>query len=450
MQNTETRVPFTIKLGYGIGDIGSNIFIIASGLYLLYFMTNVLGVEPALAGLALFVPKLWDVVSDPMMGYVSDNTNSRWGRRRPYLLAAALPFGVTFALLFSAPSLRGPGAALYVGLMFAAVCTAFTVFNVPYASMVAEMSDDYNERMSITSFRMISASIGVLLAGGLAMPLVKAGGEGVSGYRFMGLVLGAAISVFCLACFWFTRRAPFRGTSENPPPLLEQARIAAANFPFVMLMLSYLLQSLGMGVLMAGLIYYVKYVMQMPETNMGVIFPLFLVTAIVVMPLWVKVGYRFGKIRAYRVGLLLLMLSLSSFFFTTASQPGVFYAQVTLLGIGFSSFQLFPFSMLPDTIEYDEIRSGLRREGVFSGFWSSGQKIAYSVGPTIVGFALSLSGFVADAPQQVSSVSLYIRIVFCLVPPVLLLLSFIPFGRYDMTEEKFVEIRRKIDSGLHP
>ncbi|MBN1531552.1 MAG: MFS transporter [Spirochaetes bacterium] len=438
------RVSLGIKLAYGVGDIGSNIFIVTSGFFLLFFLTNVVGIDPAVAGLVLLAPKLWDVVSDPIMGAISDMTSSRWGRRRPYLLLGAVPFGLSFFLMFLAPGYESEGLrAVHVGIMFALGCTFFTVVNVPYSSMVAEMSDDYNERMSITSFRMIGSSVGVLLAGGLAMPLVKAGGEGADGFRFMGAVFGAAIAAICLLCFLGTGRAKALPPKKELPPVREQLRIALKNFPFLMLMASYMLQSIGIGVLMAGLIYYVKHALKQPETFMGVVFPILFGVAILFIPVWLKIGVRLGKIRAYRIGLMLIAVMLVSTFFTTPSQLALFYVQIVLLGIGFSSFQLFPFSMLPDTIEYDEMRSGLRREGIFSGVWASGQKMAYSVGPSIVGFGLALSGFTRGDVQP-ESVETGIRIVFCLFPAAMLLLSYVPFGRYDLTEARFREIKEII------
>ncbi len=436
------KVPFGVKLGYGIGDIGSNFFIVVTGFFLLFFLTDIVGVEPALAGLVLLIPKLWDVISDPIMGALSDRTSSKWGRRRPYLLYGALPFGLTFFLMFLAPGYESELArALHVGLMFALACTAFTVINVPYSSMVAEMSDDYNERTSITSFRMIFACVGVLLAGGLAMPLVSIGGEGAAGFRFMGMILGGTITLICLACFWSTGKAKTLPRTDSMPPLKEQIRIALKNYPFLMLMAGYALQSVGIGVLMAGLIYYIMHVMKLPEAAMSVVLPILFVTAIVFIPIWVKVGAKLGKIKAYRIGLIILSVMLISTFFTTSSQVALFYVQVFILGIGFSSFQLFPFSMLPDTIEYDQMKSGLRREGIFSGVWASGQKLAYSVGPSIVGFALALSGF-TQGDVQPESVETGIRIVFCLFPALTLLLSFLPFARYDLTEGRFLEIKR--------
>jgi len=443
-QQKVQRLPFGIKLSYGIGDISNNIFIVTTGMYLLFFLTNVVGVDPALAGIMLLFPKIWDVISDPIMGAISDITRSRFGRRRPYILYGAVPFGIAFFVLFIVPGYQTEFAnALQVSLLFALACTAFTVVNVPYASMVPEMSDDYNERMSITSFRMSFASIGALLAGGLAMVLVAAGGGGAAGFRLMGSVFGAGIVISCLVCFFGTRRAPSLPPQKEMPPMKEQIRIAARNYPFVMLMTSYFLQALAIGVMMAGFIYYVKYAMNLPETAMNIAFPIFMVTGVLFIPVWLAVGKRFGKIKSYYIGLAIFTVMMGSLFFTSASLLWLFYVQVFLAGIGFSSFQLFPFSMLPDTIEYDQMQSGLRREGVFSGMWSAGQKIAYSVGPPIVGFALALSGFVREGIQP-ESLTIGVRVIFCLFPAAMILLSFLPFRKYNLTEEEFERVKARI------
>ena len=442
--NPGRKLLFKEKLGYGIGDIGSNFFIITTGMFLLYFLTNVIGIEPALAGIILLIPKLWDVISDPIMGAISDATSSSMGRRRPYLLYGSLPFGLSLFLLFYAPGYTSSFAnAIHVGILFALSCTAFTVINVPYSSMVAEMSDDYNERMSITSFRMIFASVGALAAGGMAMPIVKIGGGGESGFKLMGIIFASIMVLSCLICFWATRKVPSLPQKENIPSMKEQIKIAVRNYPFLMLAMSYFIQALGMGVLMAGLIYYVKHVMNMPETAMGIIIPIYFGSAILFIPAWARIGVKLGKIKAYRIGLGFFILMQSSLFFTGPSNIVLFYIQIFFIGFAFSSFQLFPFSMLPDTIEYDQMQSGMRREGIFSGTWAAGQKIAYSVGPSIVGFVLSLSGFV-KAGVQPDSVGTGIRIVFCLFPALMILISYIPFYKYDLTETKFKEIKKSI------
>ncbi|MFH2121218.1 MAG: MFS transporter [Pseudomonadota bacterium] len=438
------KLPLGIKLSYGIGDISNNLFIVTTGMYLLFFLTNVLGVNPALAGTMLLFPKLWDVISDPIMGAISDVTRSRFGRRRVYLLYGAVPFGLCFFVLFIAPGFQTEFAnALQVSLLFALACTAFTIVNVPYASMVPEMSNDYNERMSITSFRMSFASIGALLAGGLTMVLVNAGGGGATGFRTMGSVFAVAIVISCLWCFFGTRRAPSLPPQKEMPPMKEQIKIAARNYPFMMLMSSFFLQAVAIGVMMAGFIYYVKYVMILPETAMNIAFPIFMITGLLFIPVWLAVGKRLGKIKSYYIGLSIFTVMMGSLFFTSAEMLWLFYAQIFLAGVGFSSFQLFPFSMLPDTVEYDQMQSGLRREGIFSGMWSAGQKIGYSVGPPIVGFALALSGFVREGVQPVSLV-IGVRVIFCLFPALMVLLSFLPFSKYRLTEEEFEIIKEKI------
>ena len=438
------RLPLGIKLTFGIGDIASNFFIVTTGMYLLFFLTNVVGVDPGLAGVMLLIPKLWDVILDPIMGAISDVTRSRFGRRRPYLLYGAIPFGLTFFVIFIAPGYQSEFAnALHVSILFFLGCTAFAVINVPYASMVPEMSDDYNERISIVSFRMFFASVGALMAGGLAIPLVEAGGGGAAGFRLMGAVFGLMMVITLLVCFFGTAKAPSLPPKKEMPPIKEQIRIAARNFPFVMLMTSYFFQALAIGVMMAGFIYYVKYAMDLPETAMNVAFPIFLVTGILFIPVWLAVGKRLGKIKSYRIGLVFFTVMMASLFFTSPSLLWLFYVQIFLAGIGFSSFQLFPFSMLPDTVEYDQMQSGLRREGVFSGMWSAGQKIAYSVGPPIVGFALALSGFVKDGPQP-ESLNIGVRVIFCFFPAAMVLLSFLPFHKYTLTEEEFERIKAQI------
>jgi GPH family glycoside/pentoside/hexuronide:cation symporter len=230
---------------------------------------------------------------------------------------------------------------------------------------------------------------------------------------------------------------------EVTPPLGEQIRIAFRNIPFLMLMSSYFFQALAVGVLMAGFIFYVTHAMKLPDTAMQLVFPLFLVTAILFIPAWLAVGKRLGKIRAYMIGLGLFTVMMASLFFTKATQMPLFYSQIFLAGVAFSSFQLFPFSMLPDTVEYDELQSGMRREGVFCGMWSAGQKIAYSVGPPIVAYALALSGFTREGIQP-KSVEVGIRIIFCLFPAFVILLSFIPFMKYDLTAERFEELKKEI------
>jgi len=251
-----SRLSLGVKLGYGVGEIGINIFIVTTGMFLLYYMTNVLKINPALAGTSLIFAKLWDVISDPIMGKISDSTISKHGRRRPFLLYGSVPFGIAFLILFITPPFSAEMAkTIYVVLLYALGCTAFTIVAVPFSSMVAEMSDNYNERMSITAYRMSFASVGALVAGGVAMPLVNLGGGGEAGFLVMAQVFAAVMIFSSLLCFFATKKAPTLAPVEDVPPILQQIKIALKNIPFFMLMISYLIQSLAAGVLMAGFVF---------------------------------------------------------------------------------------------------------------------------------------------------------------------------------------------------
>lgn len=433
-----------VKVCYGAGDVGCAIFIVSSNMFLLFFMTDVLGIDPMISGTVIFSAKLWDVFSDPIMGGISDKTNTRIGRRRPYLLFASIPFGIGFYYLFQSPEIVSQEMQIYYsGGIFILCCTLFTIFSVPYSGMIAEMSADYNERTSITSSRMIGASIGTLLAGGIVMPLVKIGGEGESGFKFMSLVIGVLISIFCMICFLGTRKAPFVVGERKTMSLKRQFLIVLKNRSFLFLLSTYFLQSVAVGILMSGLVYFLKYSLGMPESSTGTIFPIMFITAIVFIPIWSKIARKVGKIRAYKGGIIFLALILLSLCFATSQYPVVFYGQVFLLGVGFSCFQILPWSMLPDTVEIDEMNSGMRREGVFSGIWTASQKIAFGVSPGIVGLTLSISGY-SHGQAHSPSVSTGMKVIFCVVTSILFLVSFLPLNKYDITEEKFIKIVGKL------
>lgn len=442
------RMTWGMKAGYGAGDLGINIFLVSTGMYLLYYLTDTLHVSPAVAGLAISIPRIWDVIADPIMGTISDRTRSRLGRRRPYLLAGVLAFAGTFALLFLLPNAFPPLATAWaLCALYALACTGFTVFFIPYASMTAEMTDDYAERTSLTGFRMSFAVVGGLIGGGATLELVKAGGGGKPGFQFMGLVFAGVMALTSLVAFFATAKARTTEAGSASMAVSDQLRAVSKNRPFLVLMVTFLLQSLAVGVLMAGLVYFLKHVMRQPETAMGTVFGVFYGCIVVSMPGWVWLSKKLGKVRAYRSGVFVFSLAL---FGTLAAGPGsmlLFYLLIAGCGIGCAAFYLFPFSMLPDTIDHDELSTGARREGVFNGLWASGQKTAYSVAPGLVGVAMQVSGFLPSLPEgqaQSASAELGIRIVFCVVPAVSFLASLWVLGRYELTEERFKQMQEQL------
>ncbi|MFN8896752.1 MAG: MFS transporter, partial [Pseudomonadota bacterium] len=233
----QVRLPLRLKLLYAAGSLGTGLFASVTGVLLLVYMTDTLGIAAAVAGVVLFVGKAWDVVFDPLVGIASDRSNSRWGRRQPFLVAGGLVTALAFWALFSTPAWDAPSArALFVGLVFLAAMSGYAVFAVPYAAMPAEMSSDPHERTVIMSFRMAFVLLGTL-AGAVAGPMiVSEGGGGAPGYAGMAAVLAALIAAAMLTTALTARAMPSRSASATHLGMREQLRLALANRPYFVLL----------------------------------------------------------------------------------------------------------------------------------------------------------------------------------------------------------------------
>ncbi len=442
------RLPRSLLLGYGVGSVGTGMFTTVPGLLLLYFMTDTLGIPAGLAGWAVFVPKLWDVLIDPLVGAFSDRTRSRLGRRRPYLLAGGLLLPAFFAALFSVPVFASQRATfLYVAFAFLLAATAFAVFQVPYLAMPAEMTRDYHERTTLMAYRVVFMSAGILTGGAAAPLLVQVGGGGRPGYAFMGLVLGGVCLFTLLGAFFATRRAPRLEHVASDLSLRQQLRAAAGNRPFFVLLAGYFLQLAGLSCLLSAVPFYAKYVLRGNAQTVTILFACLIVPAMAAMPAWNLLSRRWGKLKSYvaATGIFavvnLLMLAGSP------AHPHLVYLQVVLLGLAYAGAQLFPFSMLPDTIHADQARSGLRREGAFTGVWTANEKTGMAVGALLAGLLLDFMGFKESVPGQVVSQTAGaltgIRIASAGLPPLLMLLSLPVLRLYDLGPERLASLDRE-------
>jgi GPH family glycoside/pentoside/hexuronide:cation symporter len=436
-------------VGYGVGSIGTGMFSAVPGLLLLYFLTDTLGVAAGVAGVAVFVPKIWDMITDPVMGTISDRTVSRWGRRRPYLLAGAVTLPVFFALMFSVPDMGGSTFVfLYVTAMFLLAATAFTVFVVPYVSMPAEMTTDYHERTRIMSYRVAFMSVGILAAGAAAPAIVELAGEGRGAYALMGVVLGVACGASMLTAFVATRRAAFKVKAEVQPPVRQQLRIAFRNRPFVVLVCSMLIQLLGVATILAAVPFYADYILEGSGFTVTIMFVCLMLPAVIAMPGWLWVSKRIGKTRSFMVSVAVFGVCTPLLLVGGPDTRPIVYAIVVVMGLAYGGTQLFPFSMLPDTIELDASRSGMRREGVFTGVLTASEKVGMAAGALVAGSVLDYFGFVesvaGETVAQPDRALTGILVAFCIVPAIFFFLSLPVLSRYDLTEQR---LRRLVAEG---
>ncbi|MGI6616039.1 MAG: MFS transporter [Dethiobacteria bacterium] len=426
------RVPLAMKIGYGVGDLGANLLFQCIGLFLLFYFTDVLGIGAALAGTIIMVSKIWDAVTDPLMGSISDRTRSRWGSKRIYLLLGALPMGASFFMLFYGPPLAGRALHLYALAAFILFCTFYTVVNIPYGALTSAMTLDAQERASITGFRMSFAILGTLVVAGATLILVGLYETQLEGFRFIGALYGLAAAVFTIIAFLSTREKT-GALKKDAASFREELSFVFKNTPFLILTLATLLQYIALGMTAAMVTFFFKYPLAMEEfTPVG--FALLFVTAVLFMPFWVYMSNRLGKRPVFIAGMVIFGGALLLLYFTYGLGIYAIISLLLIAGAGLSTIYLSPWSMIPDTVEYSQWKFGARREGTIYGFFYFTHKVAAALAGFICGQGLSLAGYVPDA-FQTPLANQGITILMTLFPAGVIVLGIIAISFYPITGE---------------
>ncbi|WP_194823540.1 MFS transporter [Micromonospora sp. S-DT3-3-22] len=417
-------LPRRVHAGYALGSLATGAFGTVPGLLLLPYLTDTLGVAAGLAALLVLLPKAWDVLVNPVAGRISDRTRSRWGPRRPWLLGAGLALAALFAAIFAAPFGVGPAAGAYVAVAFLATATAFAFFQVPYVAMPAELTDDAAERTRLMGWRVAVLALAILISGAVAPVVVTAGGEGVAGHRWMGVFVAALIALGALGAFLGTRSAATGTVTATEPTLRAQLAVVAADRPFRALLLCFVVQSAGVATILAGVSYFAAQILRDPTTGPTVLFACFVGPALLVMPLWTRLGARLGKKTALVVASLLLAAGAAALVAAPVLPAAVVYAVVALLGVGYAGQQVFALALLPDCVATSTARTGRRQAGVFTGLWTAGETFGLALGPGIYGLVLALSGYVSSATgtaaPQSDTARLGVLLGFTVVPALLI------------------------------
>jgi len=418
------------KFRYGLADLGFALITSAMQFFLLFYYTDVAGIDPALAGLALMVGKLtWDAFNDPLFGYWSDRTRSRFGRRRIYMIIGAVPLGIAAWIMFSLPKgLTGAAAFFAVLLSFWLVDTFHTMTTTPYYALTPELTRDYNERASLTSIRMVYSVFGYIL--GAALTTLLAGifqGTGLNlqqAWSATGAVFGTIAVITTLVTTLSIKERPELAGEPSKLPPVKAILIPFKNKPFVVLMIAFILSSFSFTVLTALVPYFIQYQLNMKDSVPIVLLVMLLMIGIFLIPAKL-VSDKINKGPAYALGLFIASLAvISSFFLPHAASP-LIYVVAAVAGLGFSAQWVFPWSMLPDVIEYDEKMTGERREGIYYGLWAFLSKFTGALGVAVSGWALGLFGYVPNVEQTVRAL-FGIRLFFAVVPAVVILIS-LPF-----------------------
>ena len=433
------KLPLKVKLGYGVCDLGGNLFFTVIAFLLLNYLTDTVGIAAGLAGSVIMIGKIWDAITDPMAGYLSDRTRTRWGRRRPYIFFGSFPLFAAMVVMFTHPGLTDQ-VHLFIWAIgvYCFLCTAYTLVNIPYNSMTPELTQDFHERTSLNGYRFGFAVIGTLMGAGAALPLVAAFESKTTGFTVMGAIFGAVMLVTALITF-FTVQEPASPTRPPKQGFFNTYLKVFKNKPYVLILATYSLHVTALTVVSGIAIYYFKYIHNNePQTTIAML--ILLVTAMVFIPVSVIAAKRIGKKRAYAIGMLVFSIAIFILFAWGHRMPLNFsFGMMFFAGIGMGFTYAMPYAMVPDAVEYDYLLTGERTEGAFYGIWTFGIKIGQAVALGITGLVLSITGYVPDVAQTPAA-SLGIRLLLGPIPAVIFGLALLTLYYYPINEQRYNEI----------
>jgi len=427
------RLPRSVRVGYGSGSVATGAFGTVPGLMLLPYLTDSLGIAALAAGFIVFAPKAWDVVLNPVAGRISDRTVDPRGPRRPWLLRAGIVLALGFALLFAAPDMGKVAEAGWVLVLFLGCATAYAFFQVPYVAMPAEITDSYDERTRLMTWRVAILAFTIMLAGASA-PAIRNAIGGRDGYRVMGVVMAVIILVGVVCAYVGTRRAPIAAPQPGAGTLRDQLRIVATADDFRHLLTTFVVQALATGCMLAGVDYLASDVLGRKGAA-TVLFVCFVGPALLLTPVWTALGTRIGKKRGYVASSLVLAAGALLVATAQSAPVGLVFGATVLIGVGYAGCQVFPMAMLPDAAAVDARRTGSGRVGVYTGVWTAGETLGLALGPGIFALVLAIGGYRSSTDGDVAqpdSALTAITLGFSVLPALLIIASLLWLRRYSL------------------
>lgn len=437
----DDRLSRRTKLAYGFGDTGFSLTSTIIGAYFAIFLTDVVGIAPGIAAVAIFIGRSWDYINDPLIGYLSDRTRTRWGRRRPFLLLGALPFALTYLMMWYRPPIESMvGLAAYYALAYVLFEAAATLVYMPYFALTPELTSNYDERTSLTTYRMFFSILGSLVA--FTIPLMIVGSfrpENAPRVFLMGAIF-AMLSAAPLLLVFFGTRERKEYTILAQPGLRESLRAALKNRPFIFGVIIFLLTWVSVGILETSLLYFIKYVVQR-ESSSDLIMAVIFVTAMLVLPFWEWASRRWNKRMAYNAGIAFwAVVQIGMIALNPGTALPVILTLCALAGIGVSAAHVLPWSIIPDAVEWDEWQTRERHEGMFYSLVMLANKVASSITIPLVLVVLQVTGYVPGSAEQPASALLGIRLMIGPLPALLLVGGIIFALLYPLTRESHRQI----------
>ncbi len=444
MADITSKLRTRTKLFYGVGDLGNALVNSAIQFFLMKFYTDAALILPALAGNALLIGKIWDAVNDPLFGWITDKTESRFGKRRVFMIFGAIPLGIAIALLWFVPQVNRIWTFVWIAATFILFDTLWTLTNVPYYSLTSELTDDYDERSSLTTYRMVMAVPAYLVGAALTPAIVGLFALQRTGYAFIGIIYGViAAGALLISAAGLRERKGITVTKPEPSPI-KSAFIAFKNKPFVWLCGTYFIINISFAFIKILMAYYIEYQLLM-KAETSLVMGLMLICVTISLPFWQWVSRKIDKGPAYGLGMLVGGAAVVLTFFLPHQSTFLIYLIAILAGFGFSAQWIFPWAMVADVADYDRLETGQQRSGIYYGIWGLATKISEALALAAVGWILTLFGYVPNV-EQTPNALLGIRLFFGLIPAVCIFISLPLLFRYPITRKSHAEVKAKLEA----
>jgi len=434
------------KIGYGLGDLGLSISYFTVGFFFIYYLTDIVGLAPYLAGLAYFIGKSWDSINDPLIGALNDRTGSRFGRKRAYLLFGVVPFAVSFMLLWMIPL----DASQTVKFIFAtaamlAYATLYSMVAVPYMALVPVMTDDYDERTQIVGIRAILSTLGTLVGGGAAMLVSRFPSE-LTGLRVMALFFALLLLITVFAAAHSVRNMEESRHNKTKTRLFDwQLYWKLLRDPNVAnLMIFKFLGAIATGSLTASLPYFSKHILG-DESRSTIGLAVYITISAVFIPIWDRLSRRFDKRQLLLIAMFILAAILFAVgVFVTKASVIAFYIGCGLMGTVMSAYMLIAFSFPNDLVDYMEHQAGERYESVIFGLWLTVHQLGIGFAGFLLGVFLQAFQYDGAQLQQTASALLAVRLALGALPGIAMIAAVVVLQKYAITRQVYLDIRQSL------
>lgn len=442
---TNIKIPFISKFAYGMGDVGCNFSWMFVGNFLMIFYTDIFGISmSAVAGLMLF-SRFWDAINDPIVGGLTDRTNTRWGRYRPWLLFAAPLTAIVLMISFWAhPNWNDTAKIIYMAVTYCILVLGYTCVNIPYGTLCGAMTQNIEERAKINTFRSVSAMIAIGIINIITLPLISRLGGGKQGYLLVAVIYGIIFAACHIFCFAKTKEAVTIPEKKKIPMKL-QIMTVVQNRPYLLALTGQFLFGITLYGRNADALYYFKYVegneSLFTSYSMAIIIPSIIGAGLFpIIFKWTGNKGRAASILALGTGICMLSLYL----FSPVKSPVPFYICSGLTQFFFAGFNTAIYAIIPDCVEYGEWKTGLRNDGFQYAFISLGNKIGMAIGTSILAAVLGSVGFEANI-QQNDAVLAIMKCSFSVVPGVLWIITAVVLFFYRLNKKNYNKIIAEIE-----